>query len=146
MKRKFRLTYSNTTDFDQILFSTGFEQTLYLIGYFDRPVEVITEEAITDGYGKERTVLMNIQQRMRFDLLEVGDNQRFALKMIAIFDTVSIAFEDEGWTETAVEDLRVEDVENEGYCWNKATFSFRRAIKTLGKCEVDYTIIVPPEA
>ena len=85
-----KLTFSHTTDLPGLLYSQGYEQTIYLDAELNTPAITVEEEPVLDGFGATVYSYAKLSLVTRFDAVNVSDDALFALRMAKYLDTITV--------------------------------------------------------
>ena len=131
-----KLTFSNSTDIEGLLYAQGYEQVLYLDAEFNTPSITAEEQPVQDGFGATQYSFARVSLVTRFDAVNVSDDSLFALRLAKYHDTIKLKNIETG-QEFEVMSLDMTEVTQPN---RLARVNFEAVMKrvTITGCGVDY--------
>lgn len=135
-EKAFKLTFSNTTDIDGIIYQGGYSQKAWLLGaVFDTPEIIEPIETATDGNAVEVPTFQSVQRREVLKFPYFPDYWHGVFQRLKMIDSVFIQkLETAEFFELTDTGINIE-TEDQDVCFKKGVLSWISSTQVTSGCE-----------
>lgn len=139
-----KITFSHDTDTEAVIYSTGYEQWVYLEAFMDFPEAAVENETQIDGNGQLRILSSNTKERTVFEFPHVPDFWIGVFGYLPFMSTAQISYDELADTNTMEEIEFAYRKQEDGY-YSLGRISYRAQQYFDQSCDAPYTLITPAE-